>query len=283
MKFRPCIDIHNGKVKQIVGGSLKDQGNQANENFVSEQDASYYAQLYEEKGITGGHVILLNKKDSEYYPETKRQALLALSTYPGGLQVGGGIDAENACEFLTAGASHVIVTSYVFRDGHVFYENLEKLVTTVGKQRLTMDLSCRKRNGKYYIVTDRWQKFTEEEVTEPLLHHLTEYCDEFLIHAVDVEGKASGIETELVELLAKMKDFPVTYAGGVGNFADLELLKKVGKYAAGKRKRTFTRAIRKTALSALSAAAQLLFAHNQALPLYLILDRFSCEHEICQK
>ena len=157
MKFRPCIDIHNGKVKQIVGGSLKDQGNQANENFVSEQDASYYAQLYEEKGITGGHVILLNKKDSEYYPETKRQALLALSTYPGGLQVGGGIDAENACEFLTAGASHVIVTSYVFRDGHVFYENLEKLVTTVGKQRLTMDLSCRKRNGKYYIVTDRWQ------------------------------------------------------------------------------------------------------------------------------
>ena len=228
MKFRPCIDIHNGKVKQIVGGSLKDQGNQANENFVSEQDASYYAQLYEEKGITGGHVILLNKKDSEYYPETKRQALLALSTYPGGLQVGGGIDAENACEFLTAGAGHVIVTSYVFRDGHVFYENLEKLVTTVGKQRLTMDLSCRKRNGKYYIVTDRWQKFTEEEVTEPLLHHLTEYCDEFLIHAVDVEGKASGIETELVELLAKMKDFPVTYAGGVGNFADLELLKKVG-------------------------------------------------------
>ena len=125
MKFRPCIDIHNGKVKQIVGGSLKDQGNQANENFVSEQDASYYAQLYKEKGITGGHVILLNKKDSEYYPETKRQALLALSTYPGGLQVGGGIDAENACEFLTAGASHVIVTSYVFRDGHVFYENLE--------------------------------------------------------------------------------------------------------------------------------------------------------------
>ena len=127
MRFRPCIDIHNGKVKQIVGGSLKDQGNQASENFVSEQDASYYAQLYEEQGITGGHVILLNKKGTEFYEETKRQALLALSTYPGGLQVGGGIDAENACEFLTAGASHVIVTSYVFRDGHVFYENLDKL------------------------------------------------------------------------------------------------------------------------------------------------------------
>ena len=228
MRFRPCIDIHNGKVKQIVGGSLKDQGNQASENFVSEQDASYYAQLYEEQGITGGHVILLNKEGTEFYEETKRQALLALSTYPGGLQVGGGIDAENACEFLTAGASHVIVTSYVFRDGHVFYENLDKLVTTVGKQRLTLDLSCRKRDGKYYIVTDRWQKFTDEEVTEELLHHLSEYCDEFLIHAVDVEGKASGIETELVELLAKMKDFPVTYAGGVGSFEDLELLKKLG-------------------------------------------------------
>ena len=155
MRFRPCIDIHNGKVKQIVGGSLKDQENQASENFVSEQDASYYAQLYEEQGITGGHVILLNKKGTEFYEETKRQALLALSTYPGGLQVGGGIDAENACEFLTAGASHVIVTSYVFRDGHVFYENLDKLVTTVGKQRLTLDLSCRKRDGKYYIVTDQ--------------------------------------------------------------------------------------------------------------------------------
>ena len=121
----------------MLGDRLKDQGNQANENFVSEQDASYYAQLYEEQGITGGHVILLNKKGTEFYEETKRQALLALSTYPGGLQVGGGIDAENACEFLTAGASHVIVTSYVFRDGHVFYENLDKLVTTVGKQRLT--------------------------------------------------------------------------------------------------------------------------------------------------
>ena len=228
MRFRPCIDIHNGKVKQIVGGSLKDQENQASENFVSEQDASYYAQLYEEQGITGGHVILLNKKGTEFYEETKRQALLALSTYPGGLQVGGSIDAENACEFLTAGASHVIVTSYVFRDGHVFYENLDKLVTTVGKQRLTLDLSCQKRDGKYYIVTDRWQKFTDEEVTEELLHHLSEYCDEFLIHAVDVEGKASGIETELVELLAKMKVLPVTYAGGVGSFEDLELLKKLG-------------------------------------------------------
>ena len=228
MRFRPCIDIHNGKVKQIVGGSLKDEGNQVSTNFTSELDAAWYARQYQKDHLKGGHIILLNPVGSEYYEATKKQAMGALAAYPGGMQIGGGITADNAQEYLDSGASHVIVTSYVFRDGHVFYENLEKLVTTVGKQRLTMDLSCRKRNGKYYIVTDRWQKFTEEEVTEPLLHHLTEYCDEFLIHAVDVEGKASGIETELVELLAKMKDFPVTYAGGVGNFADLELLKKVG-------------------------------------------------------
>lgn len=229
MRFRPCIDIHNGKVKQIVGSSLNDIGDKAKENFVAEQDASFYAGLYQRYGISGGHVILLNSKDSPYYPETKRQALLALSSYPGGLQVGGGINAENACEFLTAGASHVIVTSYVFRDGHIYYENLEKLVTTVGKKRLTLDLSCRKKEDGYYIVTDRWQKFTKEKLTEELLLKLSESCDEFLIHAVDVEGKASGIEVELVRLLAKMKGFPITYAGGVGTFHDLELLKQEGQ------------------------------------------------------
>ena len=198
MRFRPCIDIHNGKVKQIVGGSLKDQGNQASENFVSEQDASYYAQLYEEQGITGGHVILLNKKGTEFYEETKRQALLALSTYPGGLQVGGGIDAENACEFLTAGASHVIVTSYVFRDVHVFYENLDKLVTTVGKQRLTLDLSCRKRDGKYYIVTDRWQKFTDDVIraTNALPQPIA-----FVLWGAHAQKKAALIRSDAPRLL----------------------------------------------------------------------------------
>ena len=227
MKFRPCIDIHNGKVKQIVGGSLKDQGNQANENFVSEQDASYYAQLYKEKGITGGHVILLNKKDSEYYPETKRQALLALSTYPGGLQVGGGIDAENACEFLTAGASHVIVTSYVFKNGEIYWDNLKKLCMAVGKEHVVLDLSCRKKDGRYYIVTDRWQTFTNVELGTKILGRLSGYCDEFLVHGVDVEGKASGIEQELIEIL-KQADIPVTYAGGIGSMEDLEQIRRTG-------------------------------------------------------
>ncbi len=229
MEFRPCIDIHNGKVKQIVGGSLRDAGNAAEENFVSEQDAPFYAQMYKESGICGGHIILLNAKDSEYYEATKEQAVKALAAYPNGLQVGGGITAENAKEFLDAGASHVIVTSYVFKDGRINYERMEQLVKAVGKERLVLDLSCRKRDGVYYIVTDRWQKFTDEEVTLSLLNRLKDYCDEFLIHAVDVEGKASGIETELVSMLGEWGEIPVTYAGGVGNFTDLEQLKVLGQ------------------------------------------------------
>ena len=148
MEFRPCIDIHNGKVKQIVGGSLKDEGNMADENFVSGQDAAFYAELYKKEGFCGGHIILLNARDSEYYEATKKQAVSALQAYPGGLQVGGGITAENAEEFLAAGASHVIVTSYVFCDGQIQMDRLKKLRDTVGKEHLVLDLSCRKKDGK---------------------------------------------------------------------------------------------------------------------------------------
>lgn len=229
MEFRPCIDIHNGKVKQIVGGSLKDEGNQAKENFVAEQDAAYFAEFYKKDKIRGGHIILLNPSDSSYYKETKRQALLALRTYPGGMQVGGGIHAENAKEFIEAGASHVIVTSYVFKDGKVNYNNLEKILAAVGKEHLVLDLSCRKKDGDYYIVTDRWQKFTEEKITPELLDKLKEYADEFLVHAVDVEGKASGIEVPLAEMLGDWGRIPITYAGGVGSFEDLKQLKEYGK------------------------------------------------------
>lgn len=230
MEFRPCIDIHNGKVKQIIGGTLKDQGDMAAENFVSEQDAPFYAKLYQAYGIRGGHIILLNGKDSPHYEATKLQALAALQVYPGGMQVGGGITAENAHEFLRAGASHVIVTSYGFRDGKVDYVRLEKLVQAVGKEHLVLDLSCRKKDGAYYIVTDRWQKFTEERVTVELLDRLYQYADEFLIHAVDVEGKASGIERELVELLGSWNRIPVTYAGGIGSFQNLEELAEWGQH-----------------------------------------------------
>lgn len=229
MKFRPCIDIHNGKVKQIVGGSLQDQGDQAVDNFVSEQDGAFYASFYKKDGLKGGHIILLNPPGSTYYEATKAQAMLALQAYPGGMQIGGGINDSNAAEFLAAGASHVIVTSFVFRDGQIFYENLKKVVNAVGREHLVLDLSCRKRDGRYYIVTDRWQKFTDVAVTPEVLTELSSYCAEFLIHAVDVEGKASGIERELVKMLASWNGIPITYAGGVGSFADLVQLKELGQ------------------------------------------------------
>ena len=229
MKFRPCIDIHNGQVKQIVGGSLKDAGDQAQENFVATQDAAFFAKLYQKAGLQGGHIILLNPSSSEYYEATKSQALQALHAYPGGMQIGGGIHADNAAEYLDAGASHVIVTSYVFKDGKISYENLEKMVKAVGKEHLVLDLSCRKKDGDYYVVTDRWQKFTDMKLNLEALRELGSYCDEFLIHAVDVEGKAKGIETELVQLLAEYGEIPMTYAGGVGNFKDLDALRQYGK------------------------------------------------------
>lgn len=229
MQFRPCIDIHNGKVKQIVGGSLLDAGNQAEENFVAVQDAAFYASLYKRSGIKGGHIILLNKAGTEYYDADVKQARLALKEYPGGLQIGGGITAENAAGFLEMGASHVIVTSYVFSDGKIDYGRLRTLVKAVGKEHLVLDLSCRKRDGQYYIVTDRWQKFTEEIVSKETIEKLQDYADEFLVHAVDVEGKANGVEEELVKILSEYAGVSVTYAGGVGSYKDIETLKRLGR------------------------------------------------------
>lgn len=229
MKFRPCIDIHNGKVKQIVGDTLLDQGDHAAENFVADQDAAFFAEMYKGLGLVGGHIILLNPISSEFYKETKRQALEALRAYGGGLQVGGGITPDNAEEFLNAGASHVIVTSYVFKDGELHYDRLGELLRAVGKEKLVLDLSCRKKDGEYYIVTDRWQKYTKERLNSETIAGLSECCDEFLIHAVDVEGKASGIEEELAALLGKECKIPATYAGGVHNFEDLRKLKELGQ------------------------------------------------------
>lgn len=229
MNFRPCIDIHNGKVKQIVGGSLRDKGDTAKENFVAEKDADYFAELYAKDGLKGGHIILLNKSDSPYFQSTKEQAIKALKAYPGGLQIGGGIGKENALEYLEQGASHVIVTSTIFQNGQLSWKALQELSGVTGRERLVLDLSCRKRDGQYYIVTDRWQTFTEEVVSLALLERLSEYCDEFLIHGVDVEGKGSGMEEELVELLGKWEKCPITYAGGVSSFSDLERLYQLSK------------------------------------------------------
>ena len=229
MQFRPCIDIHNGAVKQIVGGSLKDAGNQAKENFVSKQDAAFYARLYREYDLKGGHIILLNHKDSEFFEATRTQALEALKEYPQGLMIGGGIDAENAVDYLEAGASHVIVTSYVFKNGEVNLSNLQKLVSAVGKEHIVLDLSCRKINSAYCIVSDRWQKATNVILNHEALDYFSNFCDEFLIHAVDVEGKSSGIETEVAAMLGDWAKIPITYAGGVHDFHDLDLLKKLGR------------------------------------------------------
>ncbi|HUM83763.1 MAG TPA: phosphoribosylformimino-5-aminoimidazole carboxamide ribotide isomerase [Lachnospiraceae bacterium] len=228
MHFRPCIDIHNGKVKQIVGSSLSDEGDRADENYVSAKSAADFARIFKKDGQSGGHVILLNPKTSPYYEATKQEAMGALAAYPGGLMAGGGITAENADVFLNAGASHVIVTSFVFFNGEISLVNLGKLETAVGKEHLVLDLSCSRKDGAYYIMTDRWQKYTRTPLTKSLLDKLAGHCSGFLVHGIDVEGKNSGIDRDLVSLLTAVKGFPVTYAGGIRNFEDLSELRTLG-------------------------------------------------------
>ncbi|MFT3952255.1 MAG: phosphoribosylformimino-5-aminoimidazole carboxamide ribotide isomerase [Oscillospiraceae bacterium] len=229
MKFRPCIDIHNGRVKQIIGSTLCDAGDAAGENFVSAHDAAYYARLYKDKRLSGGHIIILNQKNSAYYSADLEQARMALAAFPGGMQIGGGVTAENAKDFLDMGASHVIVTSYVFKDGAVNYENLKRLVDTVGKERLVLDLSCRKRGGAYYIVTDRWQNFTDLVFSAQTLEALSGFCAEFLIHAVDAEGKNAGIEAPVAEIMGRFSGVQSTYAGGIASFDDVRRLGALGR------------------------------------------------------
>ena len=230
MEFRPCIDIHNGKVKQIVGGSLKDAGDFAKENFVSNQTGGDFAKLYKKKGLKGGHIILLNSKESPYYEADLEQAKSAFSMWQNGLQIGGGINDQNAKSFLDMGASHVIVTSFVFENEDFNYR-LESLVNAVGKDHIVLDLSCRKKDDKYYIVTDRWQKFTKQALDTNLFTKLQSYCDEFLIHAVNVEGTGMGVDKELLKLLStinNIENFPVTYAGGIGSIEDINTIMELG-------------------------------------------------------
>ncbi|MBI5386589.1 MAG: phosphoribosylformimino-5-aminoimidazole carboxamide ribotide isomerase [Verrucomicrobia bacterium] len=219
--FRPCIDLHEGKVKQIVGGTLSDDAAGLRTNFVSERPAAWFAELYRRDDLKGGHVILLG-------PGNETAAREALAAYPGGLQLGGGVNLENASGWLEAGASHVIVTSWVFRDGKQDWERLGALVKAVGRERLVLDLSCRKRGPDYFVVTDRWQKFTELTVSADTLTQLADRCAEFLIHAVDVEGLCRGADLELVEKLAMWSPLPTTYAGGARSLEDLEAVERKG-------------------------------------------------------
>jgi phosphoribosylformimino-5-aminoimidazole carboxamide ribotide isomerase len=222
IEFRPCIDLHNGKVKQIVGSTLTDDDSTVATNFESEHDSAFYAQIYKRDGLTGGHVIKLG-------PGNDEAAKAALAAYPGGLQIGGGITADNAMEWLNAGAAQVILTSYIFADGELKQDRLDKIFKLVGRERLVLDLSCRKRDGEYYIVTDRWQKFTNWKVNAETLKYLADYCGEFLIHAVDVEGKQAGIDTDLIQLMAENSPVPCVYAGGIRSLEDIETIAKIGK------------------------------------------------------
>ena len=218
--FRPCIDLHEGKVKQIVGGTLNDAG--ARTNFVSAQSAAWFAELYRRDNLRGGHVIQLGTGN-------EIEARAALAAYPNGLHIGGGVNATNARDWLDAGASHVIVTSWVFREGRVDWARLDELVKTIGKEKLVLDLSCRKRGENYFVVTDRWQKFTDLEVNAETLQKFSAYCAEFLIHAVDVEGLCRGIDRELVSMLGQFTPIPTTYAGGANSLADLAAVTQLGQ------------------------------------------------------
>jgi phosphoribosylformimino-5-aminoimidazole carboxamide ribotide isomerase len=223
MKFRPCIDLHQGQVKQIVGGTLDDdRPDNLATNFVAERPASWFASLYRADALTGGHIIKLG-------PGNDEAALSALAAWPGGMQIGGGITADNAGFWLDHGASHVIVTSFVFENGAINRERLAALVRRVGRERLVLDLSCRKKGDDYFIVTDRWQKFTDVSISAEVLESLAGSCDEFLIHAADVEGRCAGMEAGLIELLGEISPVPTTYAGGIRHLGDLELLREMGR------------------------------------------------------
>lgn len=218
MKFRPCIDLHCGKVKQIVGSTLLDRNDEKLvTNFESEHSSVFYAELYKSDDLYGGHVIMLGQGNVLAAKE-------ALRAFSGGFQVGGGITPDNAKEYLDAGASHIIVTSYVFTNGHISWDNLDSLYRIIPKERIVLDVSCRKKGSEYFVVTNRWQKFTNVIINANNIERLSSYCDEFLVHAVDVEGKQSGIDTDLVGLLEKYSEIPVTYAGGIRSVDDLDAI-----------------------------------------------------------
>jgi phosphoribosylformimino-5-aminoimidazole carboxamide ribotide isomerase len=226
MKFRPCIDLHQGQVKQIVGSTLSDENDNAvATNFSTTRPAAEFAALYQTNGLTGGHVIMLG-------PGNEAAARSALQAYPGGLQVGGGITDQNCATWIAAGASHVIVTSFVFVDGTIDWSRLTALRDCVSPEKLVLDLSCRKKPGSddtYFVVTDRWQTFTDTPVNRVTLQELAAYCSEFLVHGVDVEGQQCGILPDLVSLLGEHSPIPVTYAGGVRSLDDLQLVEELGR------------------------------------------------------
>lgn len=238
MQFRPCIDLRQGKVTQIVGSTLRNVesstatqngADTCTENFTSAHPASYYSRLYSQQQLSGGHIIMLG-------PGNEQAAIDALQAAPGTMQVGGGININNAKEWLERGATHVIVTSSVFSQTQLDYKKLADMRDSTGKDRLVLDLSCRRKpaaeseaqDNAYYVVTNRWQTFTDLKVNQKTLSELSAYCSEFLIHGVDVEGKQQGIEVDLLRICAQ-SPIPVTYAGGVRSLDDISLIREIGR------------------------------------------------------
>jgi len=221
MRFRPCIDLHQGQVKQIVGSTLK-EGEKPATNFVATTPPAEFAQRYRRDNLRGGHVIMLG-------PGNEQAASEALAAFPNGMQIGGGIDGDNASLWLNRGASQVIVTSYVFRDGRLHRDRLARIVNAVGRNHLVLDLSCGQLDGRYVVMTDRWQKATDFTIDSDHLEFLAESCSEFLIHATEVEGKQAGIDEQLVTLLGDIAPIPTTYAGGVRNQTDVDAIARLGR------------------------------------------------------
>lgn len=222
MRFRPCIDLHQGIVKQIIGSTLTNKpGESPQTNFESQKPSKWFARRYHRDNLTGGHIIQLG-------PGNKNAARQALAAWPGGMQLGGGVNISNAKDWLDAGAGAVIITSWVFHNGVIDYDRLKQITKAIGKKHLVLDLSCRRRADEYIIVTDRWQIFSREVIAPKLLDKLSRFCDEFLIHAADVEGKCQGIETDLVKLLGQWSLIPITYAGGICSLEDIRLIEKLG-------------------------------------------------------
>lgn len=220
-KFRPCIDLHQGRVKQIVGKSLTEDQTELKTNFVSDQSAADFAKLYAKDHLKGGHLIMLG-------PGNETVAIEAMQAFPKGLQVGGGISQDNATEWIEHGASHVIVTSCLFnKKGQFMLSRLKELVERIGKDKIVIDLSCKRRENDWLVMKDNWQTETDLLLSDAVLEMLSSYCDEFLIHATDLEGKCSGIDVDLIKFLGNYSPLSATYAGGVTSLEDLDFIKSI--------------------------------------------------------
>ena len=221
MRFRPCIDLHHGIVKQIVGSTLRD-GTDPTTNFEADKPATYFADLYRQDGLYGGHVIMLG-------PDNEDAATEALAAFPNGLQIGGGMTPKNGPLWLQRGAAGVIVTSYIFEGGRLHHNRLQQMVDAVGAEHLILDLSCGKRDDRYVAMTNRWQTYTDFEISRDNLTLLAASCCEFLIHATTVEGKQQGIDADLVALLGDITPLPTTYAGGIHSMQDITMIRQLGQ------------------------------------------------------